>query len=230
MYQDTPRDHIGTVYETLMFGDNPLGWEIARHEGDDQGREPRHVHSTTSTSGTRPTAWSSASAGMVGADLDPDARGAARRHAAATATADRRPAQLDRPPGPRVAVHHKDAEQAHLILGVPELSRSTIPTATRSRCSRRCSARACRRASSSRCASAAASPTTSTARTTPTPTQARCYAQAGVDIKRIDEAIKVIVEQFDADGRARRSARRSSRSRARSSRAGSSCAPRARRG
>ena len=27
MYQDTPRDHIGTVYETLMFGDNPLGWE-----------------------------------------------------------------------------------------------------------------------------------------------------------------------------------------------------------
>src|SRR5215510_3888585 len=27
MYVDTPRDHIGTVYETLMFGDNPLGWE-----------------------------------------------------------------------------------------------------------------------------------------------------------------------------------------------------------
>src|SRR5262249_60332099 len=27
MYEDTPRDHIGTVYETLLFGDNPLGWE-----------------------------------------------------------------------------------------------------------------------------------------------------------------------------------------------------------
>src|SRR5437870_11614179 len=27
MYVDTPRDHIGTVYETLIFGDNPLGWE-----------------------------------------------------------------------------------------------------------------------------------------------------------------------------------------------------------
>src|SRR5438093_8922083 len=27
MYADTPRDHIGTVYETLIFGDNPLGWE-----------------------------------------------------------------------------------------------------------------------------------------------------------------------------------------------------------
>src|ERR1700755_582777 len=30
MYTDTPRDHIGTVYETLMFGDNPLGWETLR--------------------------------------------------------------------------------------------------------------------------------------------------------------------------------------------------------
>src|SRR6478609_2290301 len=27
MYFDTPRDYIGSVYEALMFGDNPLGWE-----------------------------------------------------------------------------------------------------------------------------------------------------------------------------------------------------------
>src|SRR5919108_4803681 len=27
MYNDTPRDRIGTVYEELIFGDNPLGWE-----------------------------------------------------------------------------------------------------------------------------------------------------------------------------------------------------------
>src|ERR687885_375269 len=27
MYFDTPRDYIGTLYEELMFGDNPLGWE-----------------------------------------------------------------------------------------------------------------------------------------------------------------------------------------------------------
>src|SRR4029077_1064993 len=27
MYFDTPRDFIGGVYEDLMFGDNPLGWE-----------------------------------------------------------------------------------------------------------------------------------------------------------------------------------------------------------
>src|SRR3954467_1079571 len=27
MYFDTPRDYIGSVYEAIMFGDNPLGWE-----------------------------------------------------------------------------------------------------------------------------------------------------------------------------------------------------------
>ena len=28
MYADTPRDHIGNVFEDLMYGDNPLGWEV----------------------------------------------------------------------------------------------------------------------------------------------------------------------------------------------------------
>src|SRR6266576_3650926 len=27
MYYDTPRDYIGSVYEELVFGSNPLGWE-----------------------------------------------------------------------------------------------------------------------------------------------------------------------------------------------------------
>ena len=61
MYQDTPRDHIGTVYETLMFGDNPLGWETLGTKETIKGATARRS-STTSTSGTRPSAWSSASA------------------------------------------------------------------------------------------------------------------------------------------------------------------------
>src|SRR5215471_17282407 len=28
MYFDTPRDYIGGVYETLLYGDQPLGWDI----------------------------------------------------------------------------------------------------------------------------------------------------------------------------------------------------------
>ena len=62
MYQDTPRDHIGTVYETLMFGDNPLGWETLGTKETIKRRDPRHVPRLRRTSGTRPTAWSSASA------------------------------------------------------------------------------------------------------------------------------------------------------------------------
>src|SRR4029077_17882240 len=27
MYFDTPRDYVGSVYEELLFGSNPLGWE-----------------------------------------------------------------------------------------------------------------------------------------------------------------------------------------------------------
>src|SRR5256885_13125855 len=27
MYFDTPRDYVGAVYEELLFGSNPLGWE-----------------------------------------------------------------------------------------------------------------------------------------------------------------------------------------------------------
>ena len=28
MYFDTPRDFIGGVYESLLYGDQPLGWDI----------------------------------------------------------------------------------------------------------------------------------------------------------------------------------------------------------
>src|SRR5256885_6948252 len=28
MYFDTPRDYIGGVYEELLYGDQPLGWDI----------------------------------------------------------------------------------------------------------------------------------------------------------------------------------------------------------
>ena len=27
MYFDTPRDYVGSVYDEVLFGDNPLGWE-----------------------------------------------------------------------------------------------------------------------------------------------------------------------------------------------------------
>src|SRR5262249_56900214 len=32
MRTDTPRDHVSTVYDELMYGDQPLGWEILGRE------------------------------------------------------------------------------------------------------------------------------------------------------------------------------------------------------
>ena len=60
MYQDTPRDHIGTVYETLDVRGHPARLGDPRHQGDDQGGRPRRRSRTMWTSGTRPRGWSSA--------------------------------------------------------------------------------------------------------------------------------------------------------------------------
>ena len=120
MYYDTPRDHIGTVYETLMFGDNPLGWETL-------GTKETIKDATRETFLDYVDEWYTPDrmvvgvSGMVGDDLDPDARGAARRHAR-----ERQPQARAGRARPHAAartsrVHHKDADQAHLILGVPSL-------------------------------------------------------------------------------------------------------------
>ena len=117
MYQDTPRDHIGTVYETLMFGDNPLGWETLGTKETIKGAD-RDTFLGYIDEWYTPERMVVGVSGMVGDDLAPDARGAARRHVAERRRAARRRPTLDRSPGPHVAIHHKDADQAHLILGV----------------------------------------------------------------------------------------------------------------
>jgi predicted Zn-dependent peptidase len=116
MYQDTPRDHIGTVYETLMFGDNPLGWETLGTKETIKGAH-RGTFLDYVEEWYTPERMVVGVSGMVGTDLLPmleDLLG----DMSATAAGRPAPADLDRSPGPRVAVYHKDADQAHLILGV----------------------------------------------------------------------------------------------------------------
>ena len=198
MYNDTPRDKIGTVYaEQLMFGDNPLGWETARHEGDQSRRRSREMPlSITSITAHTPQRMVVGVSGMVGDGLVPmleNALGGLSGNGSGSPA----PAELDSHAWRRTSrIHHKDADQAHICFGVP--SYPSTPTATRSSCSRSCSVPGCRRASSSRSANAAALPTTSTARTTPAlPDAGSLLSQAGVDIERIDDAITVIKEQFE---------------------------------
>ena len=160
MYQDTPRDHIGTVYENLMFGDNPLGWEVLGTKETIRAAT-RETFTGYLEEWYTPERMVIGISGMVGDDLRPMLE---QLLGEMTPNGKRvpAPAQLDRSPGPHVSVYHKDADQAHLDPRRPAATRSSTRIATRCRCSRRCSARGCPRASSSRCASAAASPTTST--------------------------------------------------------------------
>ncbi|HZO96275.1 MAG TPA: pitrilysin family protein [Gaiellaceae bacterium] len=193
MYVDTPRDHIGTVYETLIFGDNPLGWETL-------GTKETIRAATRDTFLDYVREWYSPErmvvgvSGRVGEGLDELLESLLGDM---SPNGDRRPApaELDRAPGPHVSVHHKDADQAHLILGVPshpiehpdryalQLLAAVLGGGMSSRLflevrERRGLAYYVHGLNHSYTDAGS------------------LYAQAGVDIKRIDEAIGVIVEQF----------------------------------
>ena len=194
MYQDTPRDHIGAVYETLMYGDNPLGWETL-------GTKETIRAATRDTFVEYVDEWYTPErmvvgvSGMVGRDLTPMLE---ELLGDMSPDGNRRPApvQLDRPSGPRVAVQQKDADQAHLILGVPsypiehpdryplQLLAAVLGSGMSSRLflevrERRGLAYYVHGINHSYTDAGS------------------LLAQAGVDIKRIDEAVKVIVEQFN---------------------------------
>jgi len=116
MYQDTPRDHIGTVYETLMFGDNPLGWETLGTKETIRSAD-RDTFLGYIDEWYTPDRMVIGVSGMVGDGLAPmleELLGDMPRNGAGSPA----PAALDRSPGPHVAIHQKDADQAHLILGV----------------------------------------------------------------------------------------------------------------
>jgi len=194
MYQDTPRDHIGTVYETLMFGDNPLGWEVLGTKDTIRGasRETFLDYIGEWYTADRMVVGLS---GMVGDGLETlleelvgDLAADGERKPA--------PAQLERPDGPRVAVHHKDAEQAHLILGVPSYpiehpdryALQMLSAVLGSGMSSRLFLEVRERRGLAYYVHGMNHSYTDAG---------SLLAQAGVDINRIDEAIKVIVEQFN---------------------------------
>jgi predicted Zn-dependent peptidase len=193
MYMDTPRDHIGAVYEDLIFGDNPLGWETL-------GTKETVKNATRETFLDYIDEWYTPDrmvvgvSGMVGKDLEA-MLGELLGDMSSNGTKKPVAAVLDRPPGPRVRVFHKDADQAHLIFGVPsypidhpdrytlQLLSAVLGGGMSSRLfievrERRGLAYYVHGINHSYTDAGS------------------LYAQAGVDIKRIDEAINVIVEQF----------------------------------
>jgi predicted Zn-dependent peptidase len=115
MYFDTPRDYIGGVYEELLYGDQPLGWDII-------GRKETVRDATRDTFMSYLGEWYHPSRMVVGlggrigdgllerlTELLGDLP--ARETGAPPATAPHT--------NGRVKVFTKQSDQAHLILGVP---------------------------------------------------------------------------------------------------------------
>src|SRR5437763_6931886 len=115
MYFDTPRDFIGGVYEELMYGDQPLGWDII-------GKKETVRNATRETFMSYLDTWYHPSrmvlgiGGRVGEDVLERAQelfGGLPAHETPT------PEPVRPYANGRVKVFTKQSDQAHIVLGVP---------------------------------------------------------------------------------------------------------------
>jgi predicted Zn-dependent peptidase len=117
MYYDTPRDFIGGVYEELLWGDQPLGRDIIGRKETVQGAT-RQTFTDYIDRWYKPSRMVLGVTGRIGAGLLEQAQ---------ELLGDLVDAETGEPEptaphaNGRVAVHTKQSEQAHVILGVSSL-------------------------------------------------------------------------------------------------------------
>ncbi|HEX6788772.1 MAG TPA: pitrilysin family protein [Gaiellaceae bacterium] len=115
MYFDTPRDYIGGVYEELLYGDQPLGWDII-------GRKETVRGATRETFMSYLDRWYHPSrivlgvGGNIGDGLDERVRELLGDLEAQDTP---EPEAVKPYANGRVKVFTKQSDQAHVILGVP---------------------------------------------------------------------------------------------------------------
>jgi predicted Zn-dependent peptidase len=116
MYFDTPRDYISGVYDSLLYGDQPLGWDII-------GRKETVRAATQETfldymgRWYKPKRMVVGVAGKLDGDLEAEIGGLLGDIEQAE-TPDPAPAEISDNGGHRVKIHTKASDQAHLCLGV----------------------------------------------------------------------------------------------------------------
>ena len=115
MYVDTPRDHVDSVFETLLFGDQPLGWDIigtketVRAAGRDTFLGYLHDWYT-------PRRMVVGAAGAVNGDFVNEVQ-EKFGHIEDRQSGDMAPVEFVQTE-PRVLLDTRDSDQAHLRLGV----------------------------------------------------------------------------------------------------------------
>src|SRR5262245_26887913 len=116
MYYDTPRDFISGVYEELLYGDQPLGWDII-------GRKETVRGATRDTFTSYVDHWYRPARMVlgVGGNLGDDLLGRASELLGDLTPADTgeaRAVELSSNGNSQVKVHTKQSDQAHICLGV----------------------------------------------------------------------------------------------------------------
>jgi predicted Zn-dependent peptidase len=116
MYFDTPRDYISGVYDALLYGDQPLGWDII-------GRKETVRAATRDTFLEYIDRWYKPARMVVGVagKIEGELEAEIERLLGELEPADTGgppPVELSPNGSARVKVHSKQSDQAHLCLGV----------------------------------------------------------------------------------------------------------------
>lgn len=117
MYFDTPRDFISGVYDSLLYGDQPLGWDIIGRKETVRAAN-RETFLGYVDRWYKPERMVIGVAGKIGGDLQAEIE---------RLLGDLEPAETGKPAAaalsangtPRVSIYTKASDQAHLCLGVP---------------------------------------------------------------------------------------------------------------
>ncbi len=115
MYLDTPRDHVDSVYDALLFGDQPLGWDILGTRETIRGARRETFLDYLG-------AWYAPRRIVVGAAgaVDGDFAAEVETHFGRLKdreTGSPQPVEVAQQ-APRVQLETRDSDQAHLRLGV----------------------------------------------------------------------------------------------------------------
>jgi predicted Zn-dependent peptidase len=117
MYLDTPRDMVDNVYEELLFGDQPLGWMVIGRPDAIRAADRATLVGYVDRWYT-PSRLVAGIGGRIDIDLVPrleELLGDLSGNGAAGPP----PAVPGEAEGPRVRVRSKESDQAHLCLGAP---------------------------------------------------------------------------------------------------------------
>src|SRR5919198_908302 len=114
MYYDTPRDYIGGVYDGLLYGDQPLGWDIiGRKETVRAAQRETFLHYLGRW--YKPSRMVVGVAGKTGDGLV-DRVEKLLGDLEEAPTGEPAPVEISPNGAPQVKVHTKQSDQAHLIL------------------------------------------------------------------------------------------------------------------